>query len=408
MKATGRFVFTLLSFTVLASAEEPTVNDTLKTQLVQGNNKFALELYGRLKTQKGNLFLSPYSISSALAMTYAGAHGNTEKQMAQVLHFDLGHERLHPVFHALNGELEARALQPGLELNIANALWGWKNWDLPEFINLTKTYYGAGFHEVEFGRATEATRRLINNWIEQQTKGRIKDLIEPGMLDPDWTRLVLTDAIYFKAHWAKPFAAGRTKVSPFHITKDKTVNVPMMHKNGKFKLMHIFFNRSFAFQAIELPYIGDELSMVIFLPVNVDGLGELEDALTADNLKKWLDSLNTESECIVYLPKFKITSKFRLEKVLAAMGMADAFSDLADFTGMKRMVDSLRPWISFVIHKAFVDVTEAGTEAAAATAVGIAESTSVFFIADHPFLFLIRDVRSNSILFLGRVTNPLE
>lgn len=408
MRGIYRVLVVSLIFAIAAigseRADPSDVSDADKKAVVKGNNAFALDLYAELKDQEGNLFLSPFSISTALAMTYAGARGNTEAQMAEVLHFDLEQESLHPTFQKLITQLNTQAKQQGYQLNVANALWGQKGYGfLEEFLDLTKTTYGAGLNEVDFVRATEAARRTINTWVEKQTKGKIKNLIKRGILT-DLTRLVLTNAIYFKGNWASQFDKKQTKNSPFYVRVDKTVNVPMMYQKEKFKYME-----TERLQAIELPYVDNELSTVVLLPKEINGITALENSLTADSLKKWLGRLR-EQKVDVYLPRFKITSEFRLNTALISMGMPDAFSlPPADFSGMTGKKDL---FISAVIHKAFVDINEEGTEAAAATAVVMKRAERMhrplIFRADHPLIFLIRDTQSGSILFLGRVVNPLK
>jgi serine protease inhibitor len=378
------------------------VTEAEKKATVEGNNAFAIDLYARLKAEKGNLFFSPYSVSTALAMTYAGARGNTETQMADVLHFELDQERLHPAFGALVARLNARGKEDAYQLSVANALWGQKGYRfLRDFLELTEKVYGGAFREVDFStpEAREAARRTINAWVAKETQDKIKELIKREVLDR-WTTLVLTNAIYFKGNWASQFKKGQTKDSPFTVAPDKKVDVPMMYQKGDFKYVE-----TESFQALELPYVGDELSMVILLPHKMEGLADLEKSLTSDNLNKCLTGLRKQ-EVSVYLPKFKMTSEFRLEEVLESMGMPDAFSSRADFSGMTGRKDLD---ISKVIHKAFVEVNEEGTEAAAATAVVMVRGgprKPRVFRADHPFIFLIRDNPSGSILFLGRVANP--
>ena len=382
--------------------DEPPV-DPQKDQaaVVLGNNGFALELYAKLCGREGNLFLSPFSISTALAMTYAGARGETEAQMAKVLHFALGQKRLHPAFEELITGLYAEKKKQGYQLVVANALWGQEGYGfLKEFLELTRTYYGAGLHELDFKGATEPARKTINTWVERKTKGKIKDLIKPGVLSA-LTRLVLTNAIYFKGDWASKFKEGETKESPFTLLSGKKVTVPMMNQTEEFKYME-----DEKLQALELPYVGDKLSMVVFLPRKIDGLGDLEKSLTVESLSKWLRALR-KRKVIVLLPKFKMTSEFGLADVLRSLGMTDAFSlPPADFSGMDGKKDL---FISAVIHKAFVEVNEEGTEAAAATAVvmgltAVMPEQPPVFRADHPFTFIIRETESNSILFMGRVS----
>jgi serpin B len=363
-----------------------------------GNTRFALDLYGRLRAEKGNLFLSPYSLSTALAMTYAGARTETADQMAKTLHFTLGQDKLHPALAQLSNRL-----QPGkrssYRLSVANALWGQKDYGfLPGFLALNQSAYGAGLREVDFIMAREAARQTINAWVEELTEKKIKDLIQPGILTVD-TRLVLTNAIYFNAAWERPFDKKQTHPAPFAVTPEQKVNVPTMNQDARFR--HF---RNEELQALELPYKGKDLSMVVLLPSKVDGLPELEKRLTADNLTKWLAGLR-EGRVHVSLPKFECTSAFRLDLVLSEMGMPLAFQPKqADFSGMN---GNKRLFIHAVVHKAFVTVNEVGTEAAGATAVVINdESEPPSFRADHPFLFLIRDNRSGSVLFLGRVADP--
>ena len=375
-----------------------------REMVVQGNNAFALDLYAELKNRDGNLFFSPHSISTALAMTYAGARGSTEKQMAEVLHFDLEQKRLHLAFRELLDELEMGEGERGYQLSVANALWGQKGYEfLEKFLNLTKENYGAGLSELDFIGATETARQTINSWVEKETEDKIKELIKPGVLDR-LTRLVLTNAIYFKGFWESQFEEEMTQPAPFTLMSGEKVQVPTMHRTADFK-----YAEAEDFQALELPYKSGDLSMTIFLPKETGGLAALEQSLTAEKLATWLSSLG-EQEVIVALPKFKMTSEFSLAEVLKSMGMTDAFDeDKADFSGMSGKNDL---FITAVLHKAFVEVNEEGTEAAAATGVVVgltaAPPRQPVFRADHPFLFLIRDLRSNSILFLGRVMDPRE
>ena len=373
----------------------------------QGNNAFGLELYAKLKgdenveRQDGNLFFSPYSISTALAMTYAGARGETEKQMAETLHFSLGQERLHAALGALEDRLNAGGKRRTYQLAVANALWGQKGYGFrEEFLTLVKDSYGAGLRQVDFAGETEKTRSTINKWVQKQTKDKIKDLIRPGVLDA-LTRLVLTNAIYFKGDWASKFKEENTRDAPFYVSKKQTQEVPMMYQKGRFNYVE-----EEEVLILELPYKGEDLSMVVLLPKKVDGLAELEESLTAKQLEEWLGKLH-RCEVAVYVPKFKMTSEFSLAKMLAGMGMGDAFSlPPADFSGMTGKKDL---FISHVLHKAFVEVNEEGTEAAAATAVVMELEAAMpvpVFRADHPFVFIIRDNRTGGILFMGRVMNP--
>jgi serpin B len=370
--------------------------------VVDGNNDFALGLYKRLAQQEdGDFLFSPYSISTALAMTYAGARGNTETQMAGVLHFTLPQEQLHPAFAEIIGNLND-SQRTGYQLSVANRLWGQEGYPfLPTFLNIPRDYYGAELAQVDFVRHTEQARQTINHWVEEQTQEKIRDLIPPGVLD-EYTRLVLTNAIYFKSDWANQFAKELTVTAPFMATPGTELSVPTMHQLSRFD-----YAAFPTFQMLELPYADEELSMLALLPSEVDGLAGLEASLTSEMLGESIAQLQPRDVC-VSLPKFEVTSEFKLSDLLASMGMAEAFvPGFADFSGM----DGTRNlYISEVVHKGFVNVYEAGTEAAAATGVVVSltsvPSDVVEFRADHPFLFLVRDNTTQSILFMGRVTSP--
>ncbi len=399
-----------------AIEKETTMKKTDQQLIVAGNNKFALELYTKLGSREGNLFFSPHSISTALALVYAGARGKTELQMTRTLHFPVivkpgtelsstliqNRQRFASVFGKIIENLNNRGEKGGYELRLANALWGQKDYGfLEEFLELIETNYDGQLNEVDFIKATEATRKAINTWVEKKTNNKIKNLIRKGVLS-SMTRLVLTNAIYFKGNWARQFKEDRTKEAPFTLSDGRKVDVAMMNQTEKFNYME-----TESLQALELPYVDDELSMIILLPKEFDGLDEFEKTLKAENLSKWLSKLRNR-KVIVSIPKFKMTSQFGLAPVLKSMGMVDAFSAKADFSGMNGKRDL---FISAVIHKAYVDVNEEGTEAAAATAVtmkltSVGPTRTPVFRADHPFLFLIRDNHSGSILFIGRVMNP--
>jgi serpin B len=385
---------------------EPTITPDAKA-VAQSNNQFATDLYARLSAKDaGNLFLSPYSISTALAMTYAGAEGRTEKQMAEVLRFTLPEKQLHAAFASLRESSQpGDSKTAGFQLRVANRLWGQQGYHfMPAFQQTVRTNYGAELAPVDFARRSEEARQTINAWVEKETEEKIKDLIQPGLLDST-TRLVLTNAIYFKGTWTDEFKTQATKDAPFHLTGQEQVSVPMMQQTHRFK-----YGTIEDVQILELPYGKNrDLSMVILLPKEVGGLAKAEKTLTSDKLPETLAGLRPR-EVQVFLPRFKMTAQFQLKSVLESMGMTLAFSaGQADFSGIST---EEQLFISAVIHKAFVDVNEEGTEAAAATAVGIRVTSApvrdepVVFKADHPFVFLIRDNRSGSMLFLGRLTNP--
>ena len=394
----------------------PDVNQADLAELVNGNNAFAFNLYQFLAEGNGNLFYSPYSISLALAMTYAGAHGETEQQMADTLHFILSQDRLHPAFNSLDLELARRGegakgkdgegTRPGrrvqgFRLNIVNALWGQDGYEcLPEFLDILAENYGAGLRILDFVKAPEESRVTINDWVSDQTEGRIEDLIPKGLIDT-LTRLVLTNAIYFNAAWSRPFEERLTDDGTFHLLDGSEVTVPMMQQMESFG-----YAEGEGYQAVELPYDGHELSMVILLP-EAGQFEEFEGSLDAKRVDAILQDL-TPSRVALTMPKFELESDFSLAQVLVAMGMPDAFSMAADFSGMDGTHEL---FIKDVVHKAFVSVDEAGTEAAAATAVVVAEKAMmpeepVEVTVDRPFVFLIRDIETGTILFVGRVVNP--
>lgn len=373
--------------------------------VVNGNNRFAADLYSHLKDKtSGNLFFSPYSISAALAMTYAGSAGETQKQMAQVLHFTAPEAKLHQAMARLRESLLAEG-KKGYQFRVANRLWGQKGFEfLPGFLQTTRKHYGAELGVVNFAQNTEQARQEINEWVEKQTEEKIKDLLAPGVLDPR-TRLVLTNAVYFKGNWQDQFNKNATKDAPFHLSADKEVTVPTMHQTERFG-----YKATDDLQVLEMPYTNGELSMIVLLPKDVAGLSPLEKRLTEEHLQGWTKGLPRQ-KVRVYMPRFKMESQFGLKDTLQAMGMTLAFGEQkADFSGMS---SGEGLYISAVIHKAFVDVNEEGTEAAAATGVvmmplaaPIEREEPPTFRADHPFLFLIRDNQTGSILFLGRVVNP--
>ena len=379
------------------------------TGIVKANNDFAVRMYRQLADESGNLFFSPSSIHTAMSMTFTGAKARTEQQMYKVLGFSAAspqrvwsRARLHKGYAQVLKAL-APGKDAGYELRVANALWGQKGYPwLKDFLAATKDNYGAGLREVDYAGAAEAARKTINGWVEGQTDKKIKDLIPTGVLD-SLTRLVLTNAVYFKGAWATQFDKKATRSADFATLGGKKIKVPLMHRKG---LCGYLAESKTGLQIASIPYKGDELSMVVLLPKSPEDLGALTATLRANRLAGWIAAMKKQ-EIDLYLPRFKMTSSFALKDTLVKMGIVDAFSrGAADFSGMNGRKDL---YISAVIHKAFVDVNEEGTEAAAATAVvvtfGGARSTPVFR-ADRPFLFLIRHKRSGTILFMGRVTEP--
>ena len=384
------------------------VGQTDLSALVDGNNAFAFDLYGALKVTQGNIFYSPYSISQALAMTYAGVRDTTEKEMAGTLHFTLPQDRLHPAFNSLDQQLKARGQGAkgkdgkGFRLNIVNAIWGQTGYSfMADYLDLLAQNYEAGLRTLDFRTAPELSRLVINKWVEDQTEQRIKDLIPAGAIDP-LTRLVLTNAIYFNAAWANAFEKNLTQPAPFHLMDGSTVDVPMMRQTER-----LGYATGDGYQAVSLPYDGGELEMVVLLP-DEGKFAEFEKSLDADRAGSIIEGI-VPSQVALRLPRFKFESEFDLGKILADMGMPTAFSSQADFSGM---TGNRELSISRVIHKSFVGVDEDGTEAAAATAV-IMRATAMpvkplEVTVDRPFIFLIRDIQTGSVIFVGRVVNPLK
>ncbi|MBL7065094.1 MAG: serpin family protein [Anaerolineae bacterium] len=386
----------------------PDVNAPDLADLVNGNSAFAFDLYQVLREdeENDNLFYSPYSISLALAMTYAGARSDTEQQMAETLHFILPQDRLHPAFNGLDIELARRGEGAegkdgeGFRLNIVNALWGQDEYGfLSEYLNVLAENYGAGLRLLDFRNAPEKSRVTINDWVSDQTEDRIEDLIPQGVID-ELTRLVLTNAIYFNAAWAEPFEPDQTDDGTFHLLDGGQVTVPMMEQMESFG-----YAEGEGYQAVELPYDGWELSMVVLLP-DTGEFEAFEGSLDAERVDGIVKDL-VHGQVALTMPKFEFESGFSLVETLAAMGMPDAFTGAADFSGITGDRDL---FIGEVIHKAFVSVDEAGTEAAAATAVVMPASAPpeepVEVTVDRPFIFLIRDIETGAILFVGRVLDP--
>jgi serpin B len=371
--------------------------------LVKGNTDFAIDLYKKLSSAcSGNVFFSPYSISIAFGMTWAGARGQTESEMAAVLHFSLDQTKLHPAFNALDLALKAQAQKDGFELNIVNQLWGEKTYQfLPEYLKTVSVNYGAGMRLLDFIGNPDPSRITINTWVSDKTHARIQDLIPQGLIT-SLTTLVLTNAIYFKAQWADTFFKESTHEQMFCRETD-SVAALFMHKVAAYK-----HAANPDFSALEIPYKGGELSMLFILP-GPGKMPAIESGLTSDFLAGVSGSLE-QKEVSITIPKFKFaTPSTKLKDVLMSLGMTVAFSRAADFSGIDG-THSL--FISEAIHKAFVAVDERGTEAAAATAIIMTRNSlpitpPVAFTADRPFIFLIRDNTNGAVLFLGKLANPV-
>ena len=376
--------------------------------IVRGNNALALDLYSALSGGEGNLFYSPFSISQALAMTLAGAGGETERQMVDTLHYRLPQSRLHPSFNALDQELASRGMDSRNEedryfqLNIANAIWGQHGYEfLPDFLDALAENYGAGLRPLDFAGIPEESRLMINDWVSEATEEKVKDLLPPGTIDGS-TRLVLTNAIYFNATWSWPFDKKLTQKRTFHLAGGGRVEAPMMSETSK---DFYGYARGNGYQAVDVPYSLGEMSMTVLLP-DEGTFGEFEDSLDADSLDQIHDSIEIDYVTLT-MPLFEFESEFSLSETLAGMGMPDAFDARADFSGM---TGSKGLWVSAVVHKAFVSVDEKGTEAAAATSAVVLESgptkEPIPVTVNRPFIFLIRDRGTGTVLFLGRVMNP--
>lgn len=376
-----------------------------RAKLVAGNNAFGFDLYKKVgRGADRNVFLSPYSISAAVAMVYGGARENTARQIAEVAHFDLAPAALHPAFGALHEQINDIGRKSDVQLRTANGLWPQQDYEfLPEYLALVEKTYHAASRPVNFRDPAqlEKIRREINDWVEEQTAHKIIDLIQQGALDP-LSKLVLVNAIYFKGRWAAEFDRKATQDQPFHREKSGDIDAPLMFREGRYG-----YAETNDCQLAVLPYKGDSLSMIVLLPLKDQPLAGLEEKLGPAALDRWL-SLAKQQTIELYLPRFKVTAEYQLDRVLPALGMTDAFAaGKADFSGM----DGKRElFISAAIHKAFVETNEEGTEAAAATGhtialAGMPEPLRVFR-ADHPFIFIIRENESGAILFLGRLMDP--
>lgn len=383
-------------------SEPPADPQALKT-FAEQTNQFGWDLFQQLRRQPGNLFFSPYSVSSALAMTSVGARGQTAAQMTKVMHLP-GEASTYSGLH--QGLMSSLLNAPkGYEIRIANALWGQNKYSFKdEYVQLVQRNYRAEGRTLDFAGSAENSRSTINRWVEQQTNDRIKDLLPSGTITP-LTRLVLTNAIYFKGTWSTPFDKKLTKPLDFSLTADQTVKADMMWRSGSFR-----YTEDEQMQLLELPYQGDRLTMIVVLPRKKDGLSEVEATLNQDKIAKQLNGMKS-TKVVLTLPKIKTTYATSLVDTLSSMGMTDVFDQgKADLSGM----DGTRElFISTVVHKAFCEINEEGTEAAAATGAVVTlksmpakEPPPIEFKADHPYLYMIRDTQTGSLLFLGRVADP--
>jgi len=393
-------------------------------ELVSGNTEFAFDLYQAVRAREGNLLYSPYSVSLALAMAYAGARGTTEEEMAEVLHFTLPQEDFHPALQTLSLTVASRSADPKIQLTIANSPWVQTGYSfLPTFLDLLAANYNAAPRHVDFLGAPGEACDAVNEWVSRETEGKIQNLLDPAAIKP-LTQLILANAVYFKADWLHPFSTAATRDGPFYLLDGSEIMVPLMEQEENFR-----YTSGEGYQAIELPYISENMSMVILIskeaaersdpwlpspplplpsgPIDPLHFEEFERSLNAERFASIVTDLRLTTVHLI-MPKFTYESSFNLKGTLAGMGMPDAFTGyVADFSGM----DGTRLLcISDVVHKAFVAVDEKGTEAAAATALPVATidlpPEPVQLTIDCPFIFVMRDVKTGAILFVGCVLDP--
>lgn len=383
-----------------------TITQAEKASIVGAGNDFTSDLFRQLRQAKGNLFFAPQSITEALSMTFAGARGQTANEMQSTLHFRMNTDYTHATLAALLKERNARTEKGGYVFRSVNALWVQRDYALDAaYLDFVKTSYGAGAQNVDFKTDPEGAATIINDWVEQQTDRKITQLVSADALGWD-ARLVLTNAVYFKADWKTPFEKSATVQEDFYQSPSQNAPAWMMYR----KCSDCKYADNERYQVVALPYQGNDIELVALLPRDKNGLAALEQEMNPQTLREALDAAVAGEKVDVYLPRFRLESRFSLKEPLMAMGMKKAFDPSeADFSGMtgKREL-----FIQDVLHKAYVEVDEAGTEAAAATAVIMAplsmpvQMDKKVFRADHPFLFFLRDAHTGTIYFMGRVENP--
>ncbi len=396
------FALALLSSTML---DAPAAGvDERVAMLVEHNTEFALDLYGRLRFTDGNVLFGPHSISASLAMAFAGARGDTRGELGRAMHFELGGE-VHEAFNELGNRFESLREAGDVSLHVANGLWAQRDYPFQSaFLEIARRKYQAMLRQADFRSGAERVREEINAWVELETKAKISRLLAAGSIE-DSARLVLISALYFNGEWSSRFDERATATAVFHVRSDESVDVQMMRQQGNLEFMENALVR-----VARLSYgLDRDLSMTIILPQKAHGLAAVEELLSSRTLNGWLALLESRP-LVVYLPRFRVSMQLALKETLAAMGAGIAFGPSADFSGID---GTKRLSISEVVHKAFIDVNERGAEAAAATGaiIGLTSDTPPpvpVFRADQPFLFMIRDGRSGSILFLGRLSNPTE
>lgn len=375
-------------------------------QLADASNRFALDLFRKVQPEKENIIFSSYSISNTMALIYGGASGRTAGEISEVLYYPGDPMQLHKAVKNLGSSLDSVNLDSGTELRTANALWVQDNFNfLPGYLKLGEEFYQAVLDLVDFRQSgnREAARQRINNWIEERTNLHIKDMIQPGILDAN-TRMVLTNAIYFNGKWKYPFHKSSTSASLFHVSAEESVSVNFMNQKETYP-----YYEDDEIQAIILPYQGSRMSMLIILPKKVEDWKMVSRVLDYSRTERVISNL-VPAEVQLALPRFKTEMGSNLREIFESMGIEEAFTmdaDLSGMTGEKNL------FISEVIHKACIEVTEAGTEAAAATAGVIALKSAlteepVHFRADHPFIYFLRDEKTGCILFSGRLVRPSD
>ena len=372
--------------------------------VIEANNRFAINLYSQYKSEEGNIFFSPFSISTAMAMVYEGAEGKTAKEIKSVFGFPKYDNSRRNQYSNLLSEINKKDKEYALKT--ANALWAEQDFHfLDEYLTTVEKYYGGKTTNLDFKNEWEASRLIINNWVEDKTNDKIKDLLPEGAIHP-LIRLVLTNAIYFKAEWLIQFDADKTSDEYFRVNPDKSIKVPMMQPTSQKSTFNYTQNKDL--QILEMPYAGEDLSMLILLPLD-DDIEALENSFTIEKLTEWKKSLRRR-KVNIYIPKFKFETKYFMANTLSNLGMPTAFTGSADFSGMTGTKDLK---IDKVIHQAFIEVNEEGTEAAAATGIIMyaisfrkQKHPTPVFRADHPFIFIIQQKDTGNILFMGRVNNP--
>lgn len=391
----------------IISLPQPEPNLSSMENVTDANNQFAFDYYSKLiNKEKGNIFFSPFSISAAFIMTYEGAKGQTAEQIRSVFYLPVNIELIRTGYASFFNEINRNNKK--YELSSANALWAQKDYKFSkEYFNNIEKYYDGKATNLDFVNNPEGSASTINKWVENQTKNKIKNLIDPSVINK-LTRLMLTNAVYFKGEWVKKFDKEDTKEEDFKISENDTVKTPMMRLTDNDAVFNYGENNDL--QILEMPYSGDDLSALFILPKNND-LSKLESTISNTNLLGWKKDMR-EQKVKIYIPRFKFETEYKMKEDLIDMGMATAFTNSADFSGMTASgKDELK--IDEAIHKAYIDVYEEGTEAAAATVIVMEEKSAPpketkipVFRADHPFIFVIQHKSTGNILFIGRVANP--